>query len=584
MHKSNPTYAAPAATPLPSSPEELASATWDDIARHYNTLAAMPLDRDNAEEWLARWTLFEEILGEAATLAAIAYTCDTNDPAKEAAHLRFAAEIAPRQREQQVLLAQRLLDTGFTRPDLETTLLRFRTDREIFRVENIPLLTELEELETGYNKISGGMTVDWEGERLTIPQLQPFLKEKDRALRERAFRAGAGAFIQQRDALAGNFDDSYERRQKLARNAGFSDFEAYVFRSKYRFDYTPDDCRRFHDSVEESVVPLLRRLHDRRREALGVETLRPWDLSINVGLEKPLAPFSTGAEFVEVARRIFAGVDGELGEQFASMADDGLLDLESRPGKAPGGYCTTLPFRGKPFVFMNAVGVPDDVNTLVHEAGHCFHDFAMQRLPFIFQRSIGMEAAELASMSMELLAAPFFARPIGYYDEHDVTHAWLEHLEDIPMSLCHIASVDAFQSWIYTSGRGHDRDERDAAWLRIRERFEPGVDWSGLRSERVARWYRQSHIFLAPFYYIEYGLAQLGALQVWRNSLADYNGAVAQYKSALALGATTSLDRIYSAAGARMVFDSATMKELMELLEVQIERVSALISESGSPS
>jgi oligoendopeptidase F len=566
-------------TPLPTGPEELASAEWSDIERHYTTLAAMPLDRENAEGWLAQWTRFEEILGEAATLAAIAYTCDTRDPAREAAHLRFAADIAPKQREMQVKLAERLLDTGFTREDLETTLLRFRTDREIFRAENIPLLGELEELETGYNRISGGMTVDWNGERLTIPQLQPFLKEKDRAVRERAFRAGAGAYIREREAMADNFDQSYARRQKLARNAGFRDFEAYVFRSKYRFDYTPDDCRRFHDSVEETVAPLLERLHQRRRGDLGVETLRPWDLSVNTGLERPLAPFRTGAEFVEVAKRIFSGVDAELGEQFASMADDGLLDLESRPGKAPGGYCTTLPFRGKPFVFMNAVGVPDDVNTLVHEAGHCFHDFAMQRLPFIFQRSITMEAAELASMSMELLAAPFFARPIGYYDERDVAHAWIEHLEDIPMSLCHIASVDAFQSWIYTSGRGHDRDERDAQWLRIRERFERAIDWSGLRAERVARWYRQSHIFLAPFYYIEYGIAQLGAIQVWRNSLADYGGAVARYKRALSLGATTSLPDMYAAAGAKMVFDAGTMRTLMDLVEEQIEQARQMISD-----
>jgi oligoendopeptidase F len=565
---------------LPASPEELSHASWHDILPYYEALAQAPLSSANAEEWLAAWTALEELVGEAATLASIAYTCDTNNPSKEESHLRFAAEIAPQQREQQVLLAQKLLETGFNRPDLDTTLRRFRTDRDIFRAENIPLYGELEELETTYNKMSGGMSVDWDGQQLTVPQLQPFLKSADRGVRERAFIAAASPYIVQRAGLSANFDGCLERRQKLANNAGFADFQQYAFASKYRFDYTPDDCRRFHDAVEEAVVPVVERLHAHRQAALGVESLRPWDLSVNVGLTRSLVPFGSVQEFVDGARRIFTGVDAELGMQFASMADDGLLDLESRPGKAPGGYCTTLPFRGKPFVFMNAVGVPDDVNTLVHEAGHCFHDFAMQKLPLIFQRNITMEAAELASMSMELLAAPFLAKPIGYYSEADVAHAWYEHLEDIPASLCHIASVDAFQSWIYTNREGRDSNARDSAWLRIRERFERGVDWSGLREQRIARWYRQSHIFLAPFYYIEYGIAQLGALQVWRNSLADYTAAVSRYKRALALGGTRNLGEIYAAAGAKMIFDAAGMRELMKLVEEQIERIRDLIAKS----
>jgi oligoendopeptidase F len=563
---------------LPRSPSELASATWADIAPLYEALALNPPTLESALGWLARWTELEELVGEAAALAAINYTCDTNSAEKEQAHLRFAAEIAPLQNDARVRLAQLLLDTGFSQADLETTLSRFRADREVFRSENIPLYRELEELETGYNRVSGDMTAEWEGARLTLPQLQPFLKDADREVRKKAFMAAAAPFIQQRNVLADNFDECYERRQRLARNAGFSNYQEYAFRAKYRFDYSPDDTTRFHDAVEEAVVPAVQRLNTHRREALGLETLRPWDLAVNVGRDKPLVPFATAAEFVEVGKRIFAGVDGELGEQFRSMADEGLLDLESRPGKAPGGYCTTLPWRGKPFVFMNAVGVPDDVNTLVHEAGHCFHDFAMERLPYYFQRNITMEAAELASMSMELLAAPFLAKPIGYYDEQDVAHAWLEHLEDIPASLCHIASVDAFQSWIYTSGSGGDRDARDESWLLIRQRFENSVDWSGLRSQRLARWYKQSHIFLAPFYYIEYGIAQLGALQVWRNSLADYGNAVAQYKSALSLGATRPLGDIYAAMGARTVFDAATMKELMDLVEENVHQLRQMIA------
>jgi oligoendopeptidase F len=257
------------------------------------------------------------------------------------------------------------------------------------------------------------------------------------------------------------------------------------------------------------------------------------------------------------------------------MIDEGLLDLESRKGKAPGGYCETLHFNGRPFIFMNAVGLVDDVMTLLHEAGHAFHAFASHPLPLIWQRHPGSEAAELASMSMEFLASPHLTEPVGYFSTSEGRSAWLEHLEDVLLSLVHIASVDAFQTWIYTSGEGGDAEARDQAWLRFRSRFERGVDWSGLEQERVARWYRQLHIFMYPFYYIEYGIAQLGALQVWRNSLRDPATAVAQYRNALALGAVRSLPEIYQTAGARLTFDAATIGELVQLVEEHIDRARA---------
>jgi oligoendopeptidase F len=255
------------------------------------------------------------------------------------------------------------------------------------------------------------------------------------------------------------------------------------------------------------------------------------------------------------------------------MNAEGLLDLTSRTGKAPGGYCTNLAWRKKPFIFMNAVGVPDDVNTLVHEAGHCFHDFSANRLPYLWQRSAGHEAAELASMSMELLVAPWTTRPTGYYTPEQARAVEIEHLEDVLTSLAHIASVDAFQRWIYTSGQGHDAAARDAAWLDLRSRFERGVDWTGLEPQRVARWYRQLHIFELPFYYIEYGIAQLGALQLWRNARRDTPGTVARYKAFLALGGTRPLPELYAAAGARLIFDREGMAELVDLVEARINEL-----------
>jgi oligoendopeptidase F len=552
---------------LPESPAAFADATWDDIAPYYDALANEPLDAATAPDWLARWSRLEELVSEAATLAMIAYTGDTADPAKEAAHLRFSTEVFPQMEEQQVRLAKRLLDLGWSRPDLEVLLRQFRTDAEIFREANVPLFAELEALGANYQKLTGGLTVDWDGERKTIPQLQPHLQSADRAERERAFRLGAEAYVAKRSEMAGLFDRMYVLRQQAARNAGFPDYEQYVFQAKHRFDYTPEDCRRFHAAVEATVVPAVERLHAERRERLGLERLRPWDLGVDPEQRPPLRPFGTTNEFVTHARRIFGAVDDELGAQFALMADEELLDLESRQGKAPGGYCTKLPYRGRPYIFMNAVGVADDVNTLVHEAGHCFHAFLAADHPLIWQRGTGSEAAELASMSMELLAAPHLAKPTGYYAPADAMKAQLEHLEDVILSLPHIASVDCFQSWIYTSGKGHDRDARDREWLDIRARFEKGVDWSGLDDARVARWYRQLHIFELPFYYIEYGIAQLGALQLWRDSMRDYAGTVERYKRALALGGTRPLPEIYAAAGARLVFDADAMGELVALVE-----------------
>ena len=567
---------------LPASPDAFRDAAWADVLPYYDALAAIPLEASSAsvEPWLATWSRLDTLIGEAGTLAMIAYTGDTADAAREAAYLRFSMDIFPKLEEQQVRLARRLLALGWSRPDLDTTLQRFRSDIEIFREANVERFSRIEELSAGYQKLVGGLSVDWDGEQKTIPQLQPFLKAADRAVRERAFRLGAAAYLDKRDEFAECFDRMHALRVEVAREAGFADYQQYCFVSKHRFDYTPRDTAAFHDAVRQTVTPAVARLMEHRRASLGVDVLRPWDVSVDLEAKEPLRPFDTVTTFVDRARTIFRRVDPELGAQFALMADESLLDLESRPGKAPGGYCTDLSFRGRPFIFMNAVGVPDDVNTLVHEAGHCFHDFATHRLPFTWMRKTGHEAAELASMSMELLAMPYLVQPDGYYTPEEARVAWLEHLEDVLGALVHIASVDAFQAWVYTDPAGADRDARDAKWLEIRSQFEQGVDWSGLERERVARWYRQLHIFELPFYYIEYGIAQLGALQVFRNAVQDAGNAVAMYKQFLALGGTRTLPELYAAAGAKLVFDAPTMQELVDFT---MERIEALRAGAEAP-
>jgi oligoendopeptidase F len=557
---------------LPPSPSAFAKASWDDVAPYFDDLAARPLEPSTIEAWLAEWSRLEELVTEAASRAMIAYTIDTSDREKEADHLRFSTEVLPRMEERSVELARRLVESGHSTPELATTLARFRTQIEIFRDENVPIFAELEEHSTRYQRITGSIMVEWEGVELPLPHLQPYLKSPDRAVRERAFRAASLPYIQRRDELATLFDRMYQLRMRAARNAGFANFRDYIFPAKFRFDYTPADCERFHEAVEQAVTPAVERVMEARRKRLGLDVLRPWDLAVDPYREKPLRPFSDASELAGKAQRVFERIDPLLGREFQTMIDEGLLDLESRKGKAPGGYCETLHFHGRPFIFMNAVGLVEDVMTLLHEAGHAFHAFAAHRLPLIWQRHPGSEAAELASMSMELLATPHLTQPVGYFTAQDARSAWLEHLEDILLSLVHIASVDAFQTWIYTSGQGGNADARDAAWLRIRSRFERGVDWSGLEQERLARWHRQLHIFMYPFYYIEYGIAQLGAVQVWRNSLEDPVRAVARYREALALGAVQTLPEIYRTAGARLTFDVDSIAELVQLVERHIDR------------
>jgi oligoendopeptidase F len=562
---------------LPETPDAFKDATWEDIRPYYDALGSRPLDRSNVEAWLADWSAFESLLSEAGALASFAYTCDTSDPAREEAQLRFGTQISPKAREQRVRLQERLVELGYVRPGLETTVQRFRNQMELFDAKNVPLFAQLSKLETEWSKLNGAMTVEWDGQEKTPSQLLPFLQSSDRSLRERAFRLRARPYIEQRDALAGIFDRMYDLRQQVARNAGFDNFRDFTHREKNRFDYTPEDCVRFHEAVEAAVLPAVARIMDRRRRRMEVESLRPWDVTADTMGRPALKPFDDIATFIDKAGAVFGRVDPDFQAYYRRMADADLLDLDNRKGKAPGAYCQTLAFRRMPLIFMNAVGVDRDVSTLLHESGHAFHSLEASTLPLLFQRHPGSEMAEVASMSMELLAAPFIdSESGGYYSEDDARRSRAELLEGIVMFFPHCASVDAFQHWIYVEKDGRDAGARDRKWLELRTRFEgPSVDWTGLDAERIARWYQQPHFFGSPFYYIEYGIAQLGALQVWRNSLRDRGEAVRRYREALALGATQPLPELFKAAGARLIFDSDGMGELISLVEEELAKLDS---------
>ncbi len=560
---------------VPGSPDAFKEAVWEDILPYYEELATRPLDTGNAEEWLADWSRFESLLSEASALAGFNYSCDTSDPGREAAQLRFGSQISPKAQEQRVRLQQRLVKIDYVRPDIETMVERFRNQMRIFNEANVPLAAELSRLTTEWSKLIGAMTVDWDGVEKTPAQLLPYLEDSDRSVRERAFRLRAKPYIDNRDAIAGIFDRMYGLRQQTARNSGFDNFRDYAHQEKNRFDYTPRDCARFHEAVEEAVLPAVERIHERRRRRMKLERLRPWDTSVDPLGRPALKPFADIDTFIDRAASIFGHVHPEFRAYYETMVDANLLDLENRKGKAPGAYSQTLSFRKQPLIFMNAVGVDDDVRTLLHESGHAFHSFEASRLPLLFQRHPGSEMAEVASMSMELLAYPFIDRESGgYYTDDEERRSRTELLEGIVLFFPHCASVDAFQHWIYVDDGGRDADARDAKWLDLRRRFEgDAVDWSGLDRERIARWYQQPHFFSSPFYYIEYGIAQLGALQVWRNSLGDQAEAVRKYKTALSLGATQRLPDLFKAAGARLIFDGNGMRELITLVEDELDKL-----------
>ena len=556
--------------PLPDDAEAFDGLNWDAIAPYFDALLNRPLTAANTAAWLAEWSHLDALLSDTYTRVTVAYHLDTADEAKQAAAEKFLTDIYPRLMEAEQPLKQKLIASGFDDPAYGVMLRRFRNEVELFRQENVPLLAEVEQLSLEYQKIMGAMMVEFEGKELTVQQLRPYLLKTDRDLRERAWRAGRECQMQSREALHDLFDRMLKLRHQIALNAGFANYRDYMFRSMGRFDYTPDDCKAFHAAIEAVIVPAVAQRLARRRAQMGLEHLRPWDTSVDPLGREPLAPFEDVQVLIDKVGSIFRRVDPALAGYYQTMASEGLLELDSRKGKAPGGYCTPLHLRKRAFIFMNAVGVHDDVQTLLHESGHAFHDFEMGGLPLIWERDIPMEIAEVASMSMELLAAPYLSE---FYSQDEVARARIEHLEGTVAFLPYMAVVDAFQHWIYENPE-HSHAERDAQWNALMQRFMPGVDWSGLEAERESYWQRQLHIYEVPFYYVEYGIAQMGAWQVWRNSLADPVRALQAYREALALGYTRPLPELYAAAGASLALgDKALMADLAALIETQLAKL-----------
>lgn len=528
------------------------------------------------ERWLLNSSEFSAAFDEESSRRYIAMSCHTDSPEAEQAYLHFVEKIDPETKPRQFALEQALVKhPGYNQlpsPRYDVFKRDAANHVELFRPENVALETEDAKVGQQYQKLSGSLTVNFRGEERTLVQMGRFLEEPDRTTREEAWRASADRRLIEAAEFDKQFDELVKVRGQIAANAGFSNYRDYAFKSRGRFDYNPADCERFHTAVESAVVPLLRELHAERKSNLGVETLRPWDLSVDPQNRGPLKPFTTVDEMVDRSQRIFNQLDPELAAGFKQMHDLKLLDLDNRKGKAPGGYQSTLGEARLPFIFMNAVGLQRDVETILHEAGHAFHALATRDEDLYPYRHAPIEFCEVASMSMELLGGEFIGE---FYNDAEAARARRTHLEGIVSSLAWIATVDAFQHWIYTRP-GHSHEQRDAAWLQINARFGGSVDWSGLENIRTKLWHRQLHIFLYPFYYIEYGIAQLGALQVWLNSLGDKATALNSYKRALALGNSRPLPELFAAAGCKFEFSVATVEPLANMLREKLRDMASL--------
>ena len=529
---------------------------WEDLSRLFEDLSSRPLrSAAEIEKWMMDESELDEYIYEQRAIRYINGTLHTDDPNYTAEYQRYLDEIEPRVKVASFELLKKYAATEHRSrlPKEEYGLedKRRLSALEVFREENVDLEKQDSNLSQGYLRIMGAMTVNYRGEERTVQQMAKFYEEPDRAVREEAWRLVSDRALRDRDAIDRIYDQLVRLRDRAAKNAGFGSYRDYVFVKKNRFDYTPADCERFHKAVEEHVVPLVRDLDRKRKEMLGVDLLRPWDLRGDPENRPPLSPFEDAAGLVGGAQRVLDKIDPQLAGYFSRMAKLNLLDLESRKGKAPGGYQEDLAEARLPFVFMNAAKRDGDVRTLLHESGHSFHTFLMREagLPYFnANANLPLEFAEVASTSMEIISGEHYEG--AFYDAEGARRSNREEAVDNVKLFAWVATVDAFQHWVYTHPE-HTHEERAEAWVRTFGRFSGLESYDGIEESRAYRWHRQLHFFEVPFYYIEYAIALTGALGIWARYRRDRRDAIDAYKAALSLGASRSLPELFGAAGVR---------------------------------
>ena len=563
-------------TPHNYLPADFILTDWAGLEPFFKELSNRAINsKSELEKWLMDLSELEAFISEDACWRQIKMTCDTTDKSLEDAFTYFCMEIQPQMQPYADALNKKLIASPFTTEldkDAYFTYLRsVKKSIELFRTENIPLQAELSVLQQQYGTIAGKMTIEMNGQEYTLQQASQFLENEDRAVREEAYRKIQERRLQDKDAMHELYSTLIQKRHQVALNAGFANYRDYKFAELGRFDYSKEDCFQFHEAVKLHVLPLIDKIYARKKQKLGLATLKPWDTEAEPSGTKPLRPFTDGKDLYEKSVACFEKLNPFFADCLRKMNELKHFDLESRKGKAPGGYNCPLAESGAPFIFMNAAGQMSDVTTMVHEGGHAIHSFLAHPLPLSAFKEYPMEIAEVASMSMELFTMNHWQ---SFFDnELDLNRAKEHQLERTITIFPWIAIIDKFQHWVYENPN-HSIEERTNNWTAILKEFSTNsIDYTGLDMYRAIGWQRQLHLFEVPFYYIEYGIAQLGAIGMWMQYQKNPNQALENYMDALALGGTKTLPELYKTAGLEFNFSPNYVKNLMDFTNEELEKL-----------
>jgi oligoendopeptidase F len=555
--------------------KDLKIESWDDLKPYFDELVNREINSlELFKTWLKDKSELDAVIEENCAWRYIRMTIDTRDEELSNAYTFFVTQIQPELAPYDDILNQKIHQSPFkdalkSNPAYTIYFRAIESAVNLFRHENISIEAELNEKSQQFGVISAAQTIDHEGEQITMQKASSLLRETDEQLRETVYNKIVDRRRQDITQLDKLYTELIQKRHQLAVNAGFNSFRDYKFEALGRFDYTKEDCFNFHKSIKKLIVPLVKQIQSERLNKLGKEKFKPWDTEVDPTGKKPLKPFQTGDQLLEGSIRIFDKIDPYFGSCLKTMKSMGHLDLVSKEGKAPGGYNYPLYETGAPFIFMNAVGTQNDLITMVHEGGHAVHSFLSNDLELTGFKDLPSEVAELASMSMELLTMNLWDE--FYTNEDDLNRAKTEQLESILKILPWIAQIDEFQHWVYENPT-HSVSDRHEKWLDLVKEYSTGLtDFTGYEDVLATSWQRQLHLFEVPFYYIEYGIAQLGALGVWKNSLTDFSKAINQYSAALKLGYSETIPTIYQTAGVKFDFSETYLNELALFVESQLE-------------
>ncbi len=555
---------------------EILNIDWISLEPIFNELLSRNISSvAELEKWLVDRSEIEAALEEDFAWRYIRMTCDTTDETLLKDFQFFATEIEPKIAPINNQLNKKFVDSPYSEKlDKERYFVYTRGIKkalELFQEENIALMTQIQVEQQKYQGITGSMSVKLGEKEYTLEQAAVFLKDTDRKVRQNAWEAITARRLQDKDKLDELFNSLLKLRHQVALNAGFENFRDYMFQSLGRFDYTPTDCYKFHEAIEKEIVPILRNQAESRRKALGLLELKPWDMEVDVSGKPALKPFKNGEELIEKSIKCFHGLSPYIGQRLEIMKANGLFDVDSRKGKAPGGYNYPLAESGAPFIFMNSAGTFRDLTTMVHEGGHAIHTFITSDLELNDFKHTPSEVAELASMSMELISMDHW--DVYFDNPEELKRAKKDQLKDVLKTLPWVAVVDQFQHWIYTNPE-HTSEQRAQAWKNIFEPFGNNfADWSEHSFSLENLWQKQLHIFEVPFYYIEYGIAQLGAIAVWKNYKNDPETGLSKYLDALKLGYTKTIKEIYETAGIEFNFSATYVKELADFIKSELQKL-----------